>query len=112
MMDTLKYKGFTGSIEVDFEDESLYGKVLGLDKDTLITYQGNTIKELKEDFQNGINDYIAHCKEHDLPLHKSYSGNFNIRIPAEVHAKIAILAQSSGKTINTFVKETLSKAVM
>ncbi len=31
-MESLKYKGFIGSIEVELEDDTLYGKVLGLDK--------------------------------------------------------------------------------
>ena len=42
-METLKYKGFIGSIEVELDDNTLYGKVLGLDKGTLITYEGNTL---------------------------------------------------------------------
>ena len=42
-MDTLKYKGFIGSIEINDEDDTLYGKVLGIDKKTLITYEGTTV---------------------------------------------------------------------
>ena len=34
-MDTLKYKGFIGSIEVE-DDLSLYGKVLGLGSKALV----------------------------------------------------------------------------
>lgn len=55
-METLKYKGFIGSIEVELDDNTLYGKVLGLDKGTLITYEGNTLAELKEDFVNAVED--------------------------------------------------------
>ena len=46
-MDTLKYKGFIGSIEAELEDNTLYVKVLGFDKGTLIKYEGNTLSELK-----------------------------------------------------------------
>lgn len=63
-METLKCKGFIGSIQIQHEDDTLYGKIMGLDKSTLITYrEGNTIKELKEDFINATEDYIAHCKD-------------------------------------------------
>ena len=58
-MDTLKYKGFIGSIEAELDDDTLYGKVLGLDKGTLVTYEGKTLAELKEDFINAVEDYIA-----------------------------------------------------
>ena len=37
-METLRYKGFIGSIEAELEDNTLYGKVLGLNAKTMITY--------------------------------------------------------------------------
>ena len=58
-METLRYKGFIGSIEAELEDNTLYGKVLGLDKGTLVTYEGQTLAELKEDFMNAVDDHIA-----------------------------------------------------
>ncbi len=110
-MDTLKYKGFIGSIEVNQEDDTLYGKVLGLNKKTLITYEGITVSELKADFKDSVNDYIRHCKEYDLPLHKSYSGTFNVRLTPLLHSRIAERSQEMGISLNAFVKETLQKAV-
>ncbi|MCQ2307816.1 MAG: type II toxin-antitoxin system HicB family antitoxin [Bacteroidales bacterium] len=68
--------------------------------------------ELKKDFKNAIDDYIEHCKENGLEFHKSYSGSFNIRIPIDLHAKIAAMAQSEGISLNAFVKESLMRAVM
>ena len=111
-MDTLKYKGFIESIEAELDDNTLYGKVLGLDKGTLITYEGKTLEELKEDFIHAVEDYIAFCKENGLPLHKSYTGTFNVRIPAELHAKAVAMAQAEGVSLNAFVKESIYRAVM
>ena len=111
-METLKYKGFIGSIEAELEDDTLYGKVLGLDKGVLITYEGQTLSELKADFVNAIDDYIEHCKANGIELHKSYSGSFNVRIPVELHAKAAAMAQAEGISLNAFVKESLMRAVM
>ena len=70
-METLKYKGFIGSIEAELEDDTRYGKVLGLDKGVLITYEGQTLSELKADFVNAVDDYIEHCKANGIELHKS-----------------------------------------
>lgn len=111
-MDILRYKGFIGSIEAELEENTLYGKVLGLDKGTLVTYEGKTLVELKEDFINAVEDYITHCKENGLPLHKSYTGSFNVRIPVELHAKAAVRAQEEGISLNAFVKQSLAMAVM
>lgn len=111
-METIKYKGYIGSVEINEEDDTLYGKVLGMDKGTLITYEGNTVAELKADFKDGVNDYIAHCKEYNLPLHKSYSGTFNVRLTPTLHARAVSYAQQAGISLNAFVKETLAKAMM
>ena len=111
-MDTLKYKGFIGSIEAEMDDNTLYGKVLGLDKSTLITYEGMTLLELKEDFERAVDDYIEHCKSNNLPLHKSYSGTFNVRISPELHARVAMSAQSSGMSLNAYVQKVLSAALL
>ncbi len=111
-METLKYKGFIGSIEAELEDDTLYGKVLGLEKGLLITYEGKTLTELKEDFENAVEDHIAYCKENNLPLHKSYSGTFNVRISPELHARIALSAQSSGMSLNAYIQKILTTALL
>lgn len=76
MMKTLNHKGFTGSIEVE-EDNTFYGKVLGLDKSTLVTYQGDTLADLEEDFISAVEDYIADFKEVvTLPKNKNILNSF------------------------------------
>ena len=58
-MKTLTYKGYVGSIEISDEDNCLFGKVLDLPKDTAISYEGETVADLKEDFKGAVDDYIA-----------------------------------------------------
>lgn len=58
----MKYKGYTGSIEVSLDDNCLYGKVLALPHDTMITYEGETVEKLKEDFHSAVDDYLAMCE--------------------------------------------------
>ena len=110
-MDTLKYKGFIGSIEAEMDDNTLYGKVLGLDKSTLITYEGMTLLELKEDFERAVDDYIAYCESAGITPRKSYSGSLNVRLSPETHSKIAILAQQAGMSINAFIRSAVEKQV-
>ena len=76
-------------------------------KDTIISYEGETVSELKEDFKGAVDDYIAYCKEAGITPRKSYSGSLNIRISPEVHSKIAILAQQAGISINAFIKSAV-----
>lgn len=56
-MDYLEHKGYKGSVEYSKEDNCLFGKVQGLSKD-LIVYEGQTLDELRKDFEEGIDSYI------------------------------------------------------
>ncbi len=72
-MDNLEYKGYFGSVEYSKEDNCLVGKVLGL-HNALITYEGETLSQLQEDFKEGIESYLEGCKQHNVKPYKSYSG--------------------------------------
>ena len=57
----LNYKSYTGSIETSVEDGVLHGCVLDI-KD-VITFEGTTIEELKQAFQDSVDDYLEFCQE-------------------------------------------------
>ena len=56
-MDYLEYKGYKGSVEYSKEDNCLFGKVQGMSKD-LIAYEGQTLDELRKDFEDGVDSYL------------------------------------------------------
>ena len=103
-MDYLEYKGYKGSVEYSKADNCLFGKVLGMSKD-LILYEGNTIDELRADFESGIESYLAGCLADGVEPRRPYSGTLNIRISPEIHSRIAALAQESGMTINGYIRQ-------
>ncbi|GHV11564.1 hypothetical protein FACS1894162_7130 [Bacteroidia bacterium] len=84
-MDNLKYKGYLGSVEDSENKDGLSGKVLGL-INASITYEGNTIDELKSDFEDGIESYLEGCEELGILPETSFSGCLNVSIPREVHS--------------------------
>lgn len=61
MSDTLKYKGYEGSVEYSEEDNILHGRVLFI-RD-LISYEGSSLEELKSDFRGAIDDYLTGCED-------------------------------------------------
>lgn len=107
-MTNLEYKGYYGNIEYCKEDKRFYGTVLGMTKDS-ITYEGNTIEELENDFDNAIESYLEGCKELGIKPRKGYNGVLNIRIPAEIHGKIAIISERSGTSINAFIRDSIER---
>lgn len=110
-MKTLNYKGYIGSIEVSEEDNCLFGKILDLPNDTMISYEGETVEQIKSDFMEAVDAYIAYCKENGIAPHKSYSGSLNIRVSSETHSRIAYLAQQTGVSINAFIRQILDKQI-
>jgi predicted HicB family RNase H-like nuclease len=106
-MGTLKYKGYSGTVEFSEEDNCLFGKIIGMNKN-VITYEGKTVEELKADFEAGIDLYLESCKERGIKPQKPYSGSLNIRIPSEIHSQLALKAQMTGRSINAIIKDLLT----
>ncbi len=62
----MKYRGYNGTIQMSMEDVCMYGRVLDLLDDTLISYEGGTLQELREDFQGAIDDYLSLCEDEGI----------------------------------------------
>jgi len=108
-MEKLEYKGYFGSIEYSKEDNCLFGKVLGLNKGTAISYEGVTADELYNDFKDGIEHYLDFCQRKGIKPKKSYNGVLNIRIPSETHSRVAMYAENHGTSINSFIRDSIER---
>ncbi|MBO4670595.1 MAG: type II toxin-antitoxin system HicB family antitoxin [Bacteroidales bacterium] len=108
-MNTLKYKGYIGSVAYSEPDKVFFGKLEGIDD--LVNYEGESVAELTSAFHEAVEDYLAFCDDHGLKPEKSYTGTFNVRIPPMTHREIANRASEAGISINAFVKKALTEAV-
>jgi len=109
MKNVISYKNFAASISFSAEDEVLYGKVAGIND--LVTFEGNSVKELKIAFKEAIDDYLDTCKRLGKDPLKTYKGSFNIRIPTILHKEIAEAAFLHNQTLNEFVKNALLQSL-
>ena len=107
-MTTMTHDGYVATIELDQEAMLFHGEVINT-RDVL-TFQGRTLDELKIAFADTIGDYIDWCRERGKEPQRPYSGNFTIRISPELHRRVATAAARSGKSVNTFVAETLERS--
>lgn len=110
-MGQLHYKGYTGCVEYDEEENYFFGHILGLKRDG-ISFEGRTAEELKKDFQDGIDDYLAHCQDNGKEPEKPFSGKTVIRMGSELHQAAALKAQDLGMSLNDFIKRAISAAVL
>ena len=108
-MNTLRYKGYIGSVAYSEPDKVFFGKIEGIDG--LVNYEGESVSELTAAFHEAVEDYLIFCEEHNVKPEKSYTGNFNVRIAPMAHREIANRASEAGISINAFVKQALNEAL-
>ena len=109
MKNTMEYKGYVGNVEFSEEDEVFFGKVIGIR--SLISYEGETAKELIKDFHDAVDDYLALCEAEGKEPEKAYKGSFNIRISPELHKQAVRCAESNQMSLNSFVEKALKLLV-
>lgn len=109
MSNLLSYKNYNGTVEYSKEDGCLFGKVVGIK--SLLSYEGESVRELEEDFRNVIDEYLEECSERNVEPEQPYKGSFNVRISPELHRNIAIYAIEHGKSLNAVVEEAIGKMV-
>ena len=108
-MNTMTYQGYTARIEFDERDGIFAGRVLGLR--SIISFHGETVKQLRSAFKAAVDDYLADCEEQGISPEKPASGKVLLRVPPEIHSKALIKAQASGKSLNQWATEALERAV-
>lgn len=106
MDNIMKYKGYWAKITYSDEDECFWGEVEGL-KNTSITFEGNTVKELKKDFKDAINYHLQYCKEHNQEPEKQAKGSLNVRLGVELHNKAKMKSIEKNISINELIKEAV-----
>ncbi|MCD6294138.1 MAG: type II toxin-antitoxin system HicB family antitoxin [Deltaproteobacteria bacterium] len=107
-MKPMRYKGYSARIEYSDEDECFVGRVAGI-RD-IITFHGDTVEEIRQAFKVAMDFYLDTCAQRGESPNKAYSGKLFLRVPSEVHAAVAIAAETSGKSINQWALETFEKA--
>lgn len=104
----MEYKGYLGRVEYDDEAGIFHGEVINL-RD-VVTFQGETVQELRRAFQESVDDYLAFCVERNEEPERPYSGTFTVRVPPELHRDAALQARSKNKSLNSWVAELLAEA--
>ena len=75
-------------------------------------YLFNLIKkgELETEFRAAVDHYLAVSEQTGAAPQKPYSGKLMLRIPPEVHAHAAMMAEAQGKSLNQWAAEVLANA--
>ena len=109
MKDILTYKDYIAAVHFSKEDEVFYGRIEGIDD--VVSFEGQSVKELKDAFADAVEDYIRICNENGKLPEKIYKGSFNVRISPKLHKRAVQYANAKKVSLNRFVEEAIEEKV-
>ncbi len=105
----MEYKGYLAHVEFDEQADLFHGEVVNT-RD-VITFQGRSVEELRQEFEESVEDYLAFCAERSQEPEMPFSGRITLRLSPERHRRIVMAAEKSGKDVATWAAEALDEAV-
>ena len=106
MKGMMHYKGYYGSIDFEPEDLIFYGKVEFIH--ALVSFEGETAKEIDDAFKEAVDDYLNSCVARGIEPEMPFKGSLNVRIGRERHEKAALLVREIGcKSLNALINQAL-----
>ncbi len=106
-MNTMSYKRYAAQIEYSNEDDCFVGHIAGIND--VIGFHGDSVHRLHKAFEEAVDDYLETCKKIGKLPQKPYSGHIMLRVPPEIHARVAMRAKANGKSLNSWMMELLSR---
>ena len=107
-MNTMNYKGYVARIEYSDDDDCFIGHIAGIND--VVGFHGDSVSELHAAFEEAVEDYLDSCRKIGRSPQKPYSGKILLRVSPEIHAKVAMMAEVRGKSLNSLLMEVLSQA--
>jgi len=108
-MNLMTVDGYSAKIGYDADTDLFRGEILGLSGGA--DFYGANPDVLRAEFKRSLDVFLEVCREKGIEPRKQFSGKFNLRIPPDLHEKLALIAQAQGKSLNSLAQEALEKSV-
>jgi predicted HicB family RNase H-like nuclease len=105
----MEYQGYLGKVEFDDEANLFHGQVVNI-RD-VVTFQGESVAQLRQSFRDSIDDYLEFCKERGEAPDKPFSGQFVARIPPDLHRQASTAASVAGQSLNAWLTDQIRSGV-
>ena len=104
-MNTMMYRGYAARIDYSEDDSCFVGHIAEI-KD-VVGFHGESVAELRDAFEEAVNDYLQTCAKLNRSPQKPFSENRVSGVLPQVDAGIARAVEVSGKSINEWAPDTL-----
>lgn len=109
MNNTMNINGYHAIINYDSDLELFRGEFIHLNGGA--DFYADNIKGLRAEGELSLTTFLEVCKEKGISPKKQYSGKIQLRMPAELHEKLAEYAATHDGSINKVIIETLSEQI-
>jgi predicted HicB family RNase H-like nuclease len=109
MMNVMEINAYRAVIQYDPEIDMFRGEFLGLNGGA--DFYAKDIEGLRREGEISLKVFLEMCQEDGVEPRKDYSGKFNLRVPPDLHAELAVRAASTGKSLNQLISEMLVQSV-
>ena len=109
MMNIMEFDGYRAVIQYDPEINMFRGEFVGLNGGA--DFYATDIEGLRREGELSLKVFLEMCAEDGVEPTREYSGKFNLRVPSDLHAELALRAASAGKSLNQWVADMLAQSV-
>jgi len=106
-MNKLHYKDYIGNVFFSEEDGVFHGKVIGISDS--ISFEGESVKSLTEDFHNSIDEYLEFCKEIEKEPQKC---SFSVDISPELYSMAEFYAIQKKLPLKDFIESAIRTNIL
>jgi predicted HicB family RNase H-like nuclease len=103
----LRYKDHYARIAFDPSADAFHGRVVGIQD--VIDFYGRTPDELREEFKNSVEDYLAWCAEEGTKPEKTWIGRLTIRVDEDLHRRLVVAAAARSESVNAWITRLLDR---
>ena len=103
----MEYKGYRARVEFDDDADIFHGEIINT-RD-VITFQGKSVDELRQAFEDSVEDYLSFCAQRGEEPEKPFSGRFTVQLSPEQHRRVILAAEKAGKGVDKWIAEVLDQ---
>lgn len=105
-MNVMEINGYKAVIAYDPDINLFRGEFIELNGGA--DFYAADVDTLRQEGETSLRVFLEMCREKGIEPRRTFSGKFNVRIPPELHAKLALEAAAEGKSLNAVVAEKLA----
>lgn len=105
-MNVMEINGYKAVIAYDPDINLFRGEFIELNGGA--DFYAADVESLRKEGETSLDVFLTMCREKGIEPRRTFSGKFNVRIPPELHAKLALEAAAEGKSLNAVVAEKLA----